>query len=218
MFASVRPTITLSFNDRNFCQSYCRKNFRFHGAPDWVFDDKQVRRIVAAQVAILARVTFIPKDLTMLRLLNRRAIKLLKKSPSHEWHSLARAAQRKGLPAYLASIIYKTFRVGYDSVQCGADLGVSPTVIRQAILRMKNTATRLDRDRVRWRFRVATAKRKGPYIPRKYARSFDWDKALEMHRAGMSPRDISAGISIGRRAIIRALAKMKEQGLVEIKV
>jgi hypothetical protein len=158
MFAAVRPVFVVSYNDFRFMQTYHRKTHRFHSAPDWVFDDEQVRRVVSAHVAILAHVTFIPQDLRMLRLLNRRAIKLLKKSSCNEWHQLARAAQSKGLPAYFTSIIYKTYRLGWDSVQCGADLGVSPNVIRGAIYRTKQIPQRLDGNRIRWRFRAPKKK------------------------------------------------------------
>jgi hypothetical protein len=160
MFTSIRPFAALSYQDSGFMQSYCRKNFRFHSAPDWVFDDEQVRRVVSAEVAILARVTTIPEDLRMLRLLNRRAIKLLRKSSCYEWHQLARAAQRKGLPAYYASVIYKTYRCGFDSVQCATDLHVSPVVVRVTINRLKRVATRLEGSRIRWRFRAPNKKKK----------------------------------------------------------
>src|SRR5882672_4007847 len=118
MFPSVHPVFVVSYNDRHFMQTFRRGKHSYLSAPDWAFNDEQVRRIVSAHVALLARVTIIPEDLPTLRLLNRRAIKLLKKSKSWEWHQLARAAQRKGLPAYFTSIIYKTYRLGWDSVQC----------------------------------------------------------------------------------------------------
>jgi hypothetical protein len=149
MFPPVRPVFVTSYEDSRFMQSYRRKTHNFRSIPDWAFDDDEVRRVIAAHVAILARVSFIPNDIQILRLLNRRAIKLLKKSQSFEWHQLARAAQRKGLPAYFAAVLYKSYRLGWDSVQCAQDLGVSPAVIRQTLNVSKNIHPRLEGTRIR---------------------------------------------------------------------
>jgi hypothetical protein len=159
MFPAVRPVFVVSYSDLAFMQRFRRRTHSYLSAPDWVFDDEQVRRVVAAHVAILARVTTIPEDLTMLRLLNRRAIKLLRKSDSWEFHQLARAAQSKGLPAYYASMIYKTYRLGFNSVQCAKDLGVSPPVVRRSLHTMKIIVGRMDGNRVRWYYRPRKKKK-----------------------------------------------------------
>jgi hypothetical protein len=149
MFPPVRPVFVVSYSDRVFMHAYRRKTHNFQSIPSWAFDDAAVRRIVAAHVAILARVSFIPEDIQLLRLLNRRAIKLLKKSQSWEWHQLARAAQRKGLPAYFAAVLYKSYRLGWNSVQCARDLGVSPQVVRQTLNTSKGIYARIDGSRIR---------------------------------------------------------------------
>lgn len=217
-YSSVRPISSLSYQDRAFTQTYCRRNFRFRTAPEWVFDDDQVRRVVGAQVALLAYTTHIPQDLRMLRLLSRHAIKMLKKSPSWEWHQLARAAGRKGLPAYLTAIIYKTYRIGHDSVQLATDLRVSPQVIRQALHRMKQTATRLDGDRVIYRFRGSKGMRprnekpaltaeKAPTRRRKYHR-LDYQVLADMWRAGLSMPEIAKQLGATRIGVRYALRVM----------
>jgi hypothetical protein len=174
MFPPVRPVFVVSYEDREFMHAYRRKTHSFRkSVPDFAFDDDAVRRIVAAHVAILARVSFIPEDIRMLRLLNRRAIKLLKKSTSWEWHQLARAAQRTGLPAYYAAVIYKSWRLGWNSVQVARDLGVSPIVVRQALVTSKHIFAQIEGAKIRIRVRKPWRSKKAlvPTVPSEVQRS-----------------------------------------------
>jgi len=196
LVATLRPLTALSWEDRGRMQWQYRKHFRFKSAPEWVFNDDEMRRVISAYTAILARVTFIPQDIRMLRLLNRRAIKLLRKSPSWEHRQLARVAQTRGLPTYLAAILYKTFRIGWDSVQCGADLHVSPLVIRQQIHRIKIMATRLDGDRVRWNHRIPSKKK---HIGAQ--KSYEHVECIELYRQGWKPKRLAERYHVSTNSI-----------------
>jgi hypothetical protein len=119
-----------------------KPRFRNRKAPAWVFDDGCVRKVIAAHVAQLVGAR-IPEDLASLNVLNRQVLELLSKSTSPATRQLAKAAVRIGLPAYYATLIYRTYRVGCDSVELAYDLHIQPVTVRQTLSRLKATAKRI---------------------------------------------------------------------------
>ncbi len=47
---------------------------------------------------------------------------------------------------------------------------------------------------------------------RRYARLFDWNRAVEMRNRGVSPRNIASGLGVSRRAVRNALQKLDPLG------
>jgi len=133
----------LTYDEFQFMQVQHRRQCSYHHAPEWVFDDKLVRKVIAAQVAMLAGLNSAPADLDSLRQLGDKAIARLKINASQECNKLALAAERIGLPAYFATLLYMTYRAGSDSVACAMQLHISPVGVRQTLHRLKETAKRI---------------------------------------------------------------------------
>ena len=140
----VSKETRLSHDDYRSMQCYR------HGAtasvreiPAWTLDNEAVRRVLSARLARLANAP-IPETLEELRVLDEKVVASMEKSASEYSRKGAAIARRAGgLAAYWVAVVYKTFRLGRNSVELASDLHTTPWAIRQTIWRLKWTAQQI---------------------------------------------------------------------------
>jgi transposase len=156
----------------------------------WAFNDKEVQRVIAAKIAVIACARAIPDSLEKLRALDTLAISRLAVNRSEANRKSAAAAQRVGgLAPYFAALIFRAMRLGEDSVQLASELQVTAPGIRNTLHGLNLVAKQLAAGTFCLCKPMRYRHRGGPQGP---APRWDFKAAIPLRAAGMSYGEIAA--------------------------
>jgi len=183
-----------------FARMQTRRSYGFQQKqeiPLWVFSTTRLREVVAAQVAQLAGLKCLPSDLSDIRRAGKKALWKLARDPNPNCHQLARAARMIGLPAYYAAILYRTYRLGLNSVEVGVGLGITSNCVRQTLHRLKIVEKRLT---------AGTFFERVYYVGR-IPKSIDVQHAKALHNSGLPWDCVAAELKTSYQTLVRAFKR-----------
>jgi DNA-binding CsgD family transcriptional regulator len=164
---------------------------------EWAFNDQQVQRVISAQLAVSTHARAIPDTLEKVQALNVVALARMEKHPSEETRKCAAAARRVGgFPAYWASILYRSIRLGDGCVEVARSLGVSPVVVRQALHGLNQTAQRLAAGTLRLPAKKLLRTGRPGRRP-----CWSLQEAIKLREMGFSYREVGAKLGVPYRTI-----------------
>jgi len=173
----------------------------------WAFSDAQVRRVVAARIARIAYASKLPESIDELRALDTVALAMLDKNKSKETSKAAAAARRAGgLAAYYTALIYRSVRLGEDSVHVATEFGVMPSTVRRALHVMNQDAAQLAAGTFKLYARCPSLRKYAHKSGPKF--TWDFENGKEMRRAGFSYREIAVKFGVCEQTVHAALLRV----------
>jgi transposase len=171
----------------------------------WAFNDSMVQKVVATKIAVIACARAVPDSLEKLKALDTLAISRLAVNRAEENRKSAAAAQRVGgLAPYFASLIYRSIRLGEDSVQLATELQVTPVVIRNTLHGLNLVAKKLAARTFRLCKPMTYPRRSGKRGP---LCKWDFQVAIPLRKAGLSYREIAAKFGVHEQTVLSAFMK-----------
>lgn len=159
----------------------------------WAFNDVTVQRVVAAQIAKNAYARKIPEALEELKALDRVAVEANLRNSSLETRKGAEAARRVGgYGPYLAALVYRSIRLGEDSVQVAKDFGVTPWGVRQTLWRLNETAKKLAAGTFKLHVKLTRRYQHRSRLHHGPAPRWDFSAAKKLRKSGLSYKEIAA--------------------------